>query len=87
MKKEFWMKRGISVVLSALLLSTMSAVPSMAAEQVYTDVPADSWYYEAALYTAGKGAVQRNGKRSVQSGQDDDPGHVCDSPGPYGRRR
>lgn len=61
MKKEFWMKRGISVVLSALLLSTMSVVPSMAAEQVYTDVPADSWYYEAASYTAEKGLFSGTG--------------------------
>lgn len=55
------MKRGISVVLSALLLSTMSAVPSMAAEQVYTDVPTDSWYYEAASYTAEKGLFSGTG--------------------------
>lgn len=61
MKKEFWMKRGISIVLSALLLSTMSVVPSMAAEQVYTDVPADSWYYEAASYTAEKGLFSGTG--------------------------
>lgn len=55
------MKRGISIVLSALLLSTMSVVPSMAAEQVYTDVPADSWYYEAASYTAEKGLFSGTG--------------------------
>lgn len=55
------MRKAISAALSILLLGAAAAVPSMAAEQVYTDVPADSWYYEAASYTAEKGLFSGTG--------------------------
>ena len=48
-------KKIISILLSAAVAGSISAVPVMAAEVSFIDVSQDSWFYEAVNYTAEKG--------------------------------
>ena len=49
------MKKGIAILSGALMVGMLSVLPAAAAEAVYTDVPADSWYAEAVSYASENG--------------------------------
>lgn len=49
------MKKFISLVISAALISGVCTVPAMAAEASFSDVASGSWYAEAVNYTTEKG--------------------------------
>lgn len=56
------MKKTISVFLSVVLIGIVSAVPAMAAEVSYADVPEGSWFSEAVNYTTENGLFSGTGE-------------------------
>ena len=58
------MKTLILTLLCASILGITALVPVMAEESKYVDVPADSWFFEAAEYTAERGLFTGVGEKT-----------------------